>query len=572
MDAIEVEWVEDIKRPFQLRSYQLTAVTKVREGWATFTRQLLDMATGVGKTTIFCAIATEEWATNNVRTLVLENRDALVRQTAKRIANETGLDVSIEMAGEHASPFSQIVVASVPTLCRDARLTGFADNHFGLVVLDEAHHSCARSYKKVCNYFHYGAGSLAENWEAPLDGSYQPKCRLLGVTATPDIGDKRSLGEIYQQVAFSYGLFKAVDDGWLVEPIAEQEPLKADFRGLRATRTPNGSDYNPTQVAERMIPIIDALARQIVRFASNRKTMAFMPSVNTASMLAEAIQANGLRAIFVSGECLDRGAKTDDFVAHGPGIALCTAAMYTEGFDVPDVDCVFPGITKSRSYFKQKVGRATRPLPGIVDGLPTAELRRAAIANSAKKNFLIIDPFFKLDDINICDFYDLFTDRPEIKEKMKAAGPASVEAAAEAERDFIKALEKEARKHARKAARTIDPLAWAVSIGAPALANYVPETTWDSLPATNGQLDFLKKQGLETEMITCKGLASKIIGRLLARIKLGLARPAQLSLMRQLGLDEQTCSTLTISEASQAIDQVLKAKHEKREAREICLA
>lgn len=550
--ALEVEFAPT----FQLRDYQLAAMQAVDEGWAQFSRQLLDMATGTGKTSIFSAIAAQWWDQGK-RTLVLENRDALVRQTAKRIADETGLQVDIEMAAEHASPFAPIVVASVPTLCRNARLTGFAEDHFALIVQDEAHHGLAKSYRKVCNYFHYGAESLADGWETPPDGTYAPKSFLLGLSATPDVGDKKSLGEIYQSVAYSYQLLQAVRDGWLVRPVAVMEPLAIDFKGLRATRTPNGSDYNPTQVAERMVPIIESLAKMIVRLALERKTMAFMPSVNTAEMLAAAINRNGLRAIFVSGECLDRDTKTEEFVRHGRGIVLCTAALYVEGFDDPTVDCVFAGITKSRSYYRQKIGRATRALKGVLDGLNTVAERLAAIAASDKDHFLIIDPFCKSTDIELCDSYDLFTERPEIKAKMKAMGPPSEEVAQEAERDFIKALEKEARKHARKQARTIDPLAWAVSLGDAALKDYVPQTGWESAPATPGQLEFIRHQGMATEGIGSKGLASKIIGRLMTRIGLNLATPKQLEFLRQLGLDDQQAATLTKREASDLLDRRL---------------
>jgi superfamily II DNA or RNA helicase len=535
-----------------MRDYQRAAMAATREGWTMFSRQLLDMFTGGGKTTIFAAMAAEEWERGS-RTLVLENRDALVRQTAKRIADETGLQVDIEMAGEHASPFAPVVVASVPTLCRDARLTGFSDSHFSLVVTDEAHHSLAKSFLKVCRYFHYGAQSLADIWEPPADGTYAPKARIYGVTATPDIGDRRSLGEVYQSIPYSYQLLEGVRDGWAVPPVAIMEPLQANLKGLRATRTPNGSDYNPREVAERMEPIIAELAKMIVRVAAPRKMMAFMPSIKTAEMLAAAINALDHNAVFVSGECLDRDEKTEFFVNHGPGIVLCTAAMYVEGFDCPDVDAVFAGITKSRSYYRQKIGRATRPLKSVVDGLATAQERRAAIAASAKPDFLIVDPFCKCDDIELCDAYDLYAEKPEVKSRMKAMGAPSEENAKKAERDFVKSLEKAARKAAKKASRVIDPLKWSVTIGDDKIASYVPETPSDSRPPTTPQIAFLKRQHYDVAKITSFGLAHKIIGVLMTRHKAGLASGEQLQFMKQLGLEADP--QLTRAEASELIDK-----------------
>lgn len=561
---LDLDLAEDVAVRFRLRDYQSAALAAIDDGWKTYSRQLIDMATGTGKSSIMGICAQRMWQQQRGRTLILENRDALVKMGAKRAADETGLHVEIEMAGERASPFAQIVVASVPTISRDARLTGFADDHFAQIVVDESHHSVSQTYLKTLSYFHYGAESLNEGWVAPQDGTYKPRCRILGVTATPELSGNRTLGEIYQHIAFRYQLNDAVRDGWLVPPVAIMEPLKIDLRGLRSARTPHGSDYNATDVAERMSPIIDLLAEQFVRLASDRKTMAFMPSVRTAEMLAHAIAARGLPSIFVSGECLDRDDKTERFVRHGPGMVLCTAALYTEGFDVPDVDCVFAGITKSRGYYRQKIGRATRALKGTVDGLETPEERRAAIAASRKPNFLILDPFCKTDDIDLCDAYDLFTDKPEVKAKMKEMGPPGAATAEVAERDFLKSLEKEARKHARKAARVIDPLAWGLQIGDNAIAHYVPATPADARPVTDSQLAFLQRHQIDATNIKCSGLANKIIGRFLKRHELHLATPSQLSLMHKLGLDETTCAQLTQSQAGAMIGRVLEEKRRGR--------
>ena len=563
-EIIEVDFGDQPKRLFALRDYQVNAHKAVHEGWQMYSRQLVAAATGTGKTTLFAAIAADEW-TRKGRTLILENRDALVRQTAKRIKEETGVECEIEMADMHASINAPIVIASVPTLCRDKRLTGFPDNHFSLVITDEAHHSLANSYTKILSYFHYGYESSAEGWIAPPDGTYQPKARILGVTATPELSSKRTLGEAYQTIAFSYPLISAVRDGWLVPPITKNIPLKIDIRGLRPGRTPNGSDFKMDDLSERLVPVLEALAEQICQIASNEKTMAFVPSVECARILADAISRHGLKGIFVSGDCLDVDEKTETYRKAGRGTVLCNCALYVEGADFPDTSCVVVArATKSTGFYRQMIGRGTRVLPGIVDGLPTPELRRAAIAASSKPTLLILDPLWVSDRIDLCDAYDLFTDKPEIKERMKKLGQPSEDAARQAERDLIKSLEKEARKHARKQARVIDPLQWSVMVGDEALADFHPADNWESDAPTEGQISFLKKQGIDTEKIKYKGLAHKLIGRVVSRVNMGLATGRQLSLMRQLGLDEHTCSTLTMKEAAIAIDHAMAEKKLQR--------
>lgn len=554
--TLEVDWDDAPKLSFALRDYQIKAKRRVQENWVTYGRQLLDMATGTGKSSIMAALAADEWHESQGRTLILENRDALVRQTAGRITKETGLECDIEMADQHASPFAPVVVASVQTLCRTNRLTGFADNHFTQVIADEGHHALSNSFSRVLSYFHFGSESLAEEWKMPEEGIiYERKSKTLAVTATPELGNKRSLGEWFQTVAYQYQLIEAVRDGWLVPIATSNIPLEIDLRGLRAGRTPNGSDLKAEDLSARMVPVIDALAKQICGLAHDRKTIAFVPSVECARLLAEAVNRHGLRGIFVSGQCLDVDEKTDEYRSAGPGTVLANCALYVEGADFPDTSCVAVArATKSVGFFRQMVGRGTRVLPGIVDGLATADERRAAIAASNKPDLLLIDPLWRVDSIDLCDAYDLFTDKPEVKERMKAMGPPNPESAKEAERDFIKALEKEARKHARKAARTLDPLAWAVSLGDAALKDYVPQTGWESAPPTQGQLDFIRRQGMATDGIKSKGLASKIIGRLMTRIKLHLATPSQLDFLRKLGYDDEKCATLTMREASDLLD------------------
>lgn len=129
---------------FVLRSYQHAWKEQFaaarREG---FTRLLGDAPGGTGKTSFFASLAADEWHIRQGRTLVLENRDQLVRQTADRIRSETGLEVDIEMGSLRASPHAPVVVASVPTIGRVNRLTSFADSHFSLVVPDESHHALA---------------------------------------------------------------------------------------------------------------------------------------------------------------------------------------------------------------------------------------------------------------------------------------------------------------------------------------------------------------------------------------------------------------------------------------------
>ncbi len=549
---------------FALRGHQPQWLETIWEDLKIYSRTLVVAPGGVGKTTLFAALAARAHK-HGIRTLVLENRDRLTRQTADRIRKETGLEVDVEMGDSHAGPFAPIVVGSVQTLGRVGRLTGFDPTHFGLIVPDEAHFSLAPQWARILRYFHFGADSLNADWVEPVDGAYTPMAKVVGFTATPDIGERKNLGEFYQHRSVDYSYLDAVNDGWLVGPVQKCIPVKIDLRKYKTSRSMGGNDFKVGDLSQALEPVIEELAEQIFLEAEDKKTIAFLPSVECARMMCASLQRLGMKAIFVSGECLDVDDKTEEFVASGPGTVLCNAVLYTYGVDFPDVDCIaWFRATISRAFYIQGIYRGTRVLPGVIDGLNTAEERRAAIARSKKKNLLILDPMFVSDRIDLLDAYDLFTDKPKVKAAMKAAGDPSPDAAQKAERDFLESLKREAKKHARKAARTIDPLAFAVSIGDEALANYVPQNSWDQGPPTAGQLDFLRKQGIDVAGIRYKGMAQKLVGRVLARIQLKLASAHQLSFMRQLGLDDKKCTTLSAREASALIDRTLAEKKARR--------
>ena len=434
------------------------------------------------------------------------------------------------------------------------------------ILVHNCHRSLSKSYLKIIYYFHFGAQSLAPDWVMPDVGAiYQHKARILGVTATASRGDKRDLGELYQKIAFEYGLLEAVRDGYLVKPIVKNIPLKIDMRGVKISRAGGqGSDFDLSEVTNRIAPILKEVAKQIAIHAPTLKTVIFTPSVETARLLSEALRDEGMNASFVSGACADRDEKIDAFRAAGPGSVLANALLVVEGFDVPDITgvCILRP-TKIWSFFVQASVRGTRTLTGLIDNLETREDRLAAIAASAKPSFTILDFLWLSDRIDLIQPVDLVATKPAIRKAMLASGETDLVAAESvAERDLLKSLAAAAKKHARKAARTIDPIALSVSLGDASLANYEPETSWDMLKPTEGQISFLQKQGIDTSKIGCKGLASKVINRVISRLKHHLATPRQLSLMMQLGLDEQTCATLTINEASALLDRTMKAKRQ----------
>lgn len=533
---------------FVLRSYQnawkANTFAARQKG---LSRLLLDAVGGSGKTTYAGSLALDAWNLRQGRTLILENRQQLVEQTAKRFADETGLEVDIEMSEHRASPHVPLVVASVASLGRLNRLTSFADTHFEYIFADEAHNSTANLFLRIMRYFHYGAESLSEGWEPPKDGTYTPKACIIGITATPDSHGKKNLGNFYQAFADRYSYLQAIEDGWLVGIQEHNIPVRIDTRSFRKKATDHGTDFSEADETAAIIPVIEELAQQVVTLASARKTMCYLPSKECVLLMAAALNRRGLKALYVLGDCLDRDEKTDEFYNHGPGVALCLCAMYVEGTDFPDVDTVaWFRPTLSPSFYKQGIYRCSRTLPGLVNDAMGAEGRRAAIAASCKPWSMVISPFFISDKIDIMSVVDLFVDRSVNTRK---TGPKDFTDAAKL-RDYIAALEKAADKHANKQARTINPVSFALSLG---VTNYAPNTMSEEAPPSRDMLDFLLEHGISTVDVKTAGQASLLVDRLRERQRLGLASPKQLMFLKLLGIPEDKAVLMKAGQAGAII-------------------
>ena len=498
------------------------------------------------------------------RVLILADRDELVQQAHDKLKRSTGLIADVEKAEHYAALDSAVVIASIQSISRLNRLTRYPDDHFALVIADECDLSMAPTWQRVLNYFHVGKESLESGWKPPAVRSQYPyKARILGVTATP----KETMGNFYPPFVFEYGIIEAVKDGYLCRPVTRNIPLKIDLRKVKLSKSPHGMDLDLGQIVERISPLIREIARALAAEARTMKTVVFMPSIETARQLSIALAEEGLNSKFVSGECSDRKEKIEWFRQAGRGSIICNAQLITRGFDVRDITAVCV-LRPSRiwSFVVQCWLRGSRILEGVIDGCTTPEARRAAIDRSAKGFFTIFDFIWLADRIDIVSPVDLIATKPEIRASMIASGEDDLMASHSiAERDFLKALAEAARKHALKQARTLDPLAYAVSLGDDAITSYTPESKWEKDPATPGQLHFLRQQGMSTDKITTKGLANRLITRVMHRMRMHLATPRQLDLLRKLGLTDQQCSTLTMKEASATLDQLFAEKRNRHE-------
>ena len=510
------------------RDYQVAAHDAVFHEWKERRSTLLEMATGTGKTIVFSMIL-QTLAKEGKRGLVLAHRDELIRQAADKLQRATGIHCAIEKADERGdNSMFPVVVASVQTLMRQKRLDRFHPDEFDVVITDEAHHALAASYGRIFARF--------------------PGAKMLGVTATPDRGDKRNLGKVFDSIAYSYGLRTAVSEGHLARIRALTVPLRIDMGKLDT----KAGDYDEHQVGDALEPYLAGIADEVANRARDRKALAFLPLRVTSRRFRDLLAARGIDARHVDGESEDREEVKAWLASPGPKVC-CNAMLFTEGFDEPSIDCVIPlRVTKSRSLYTQMVGRGTRLFPG-------------------KSDLLLLDFLWQTEAHDLCHPCHLVASREEtmaqmteIQETQAAAGVEQMDlldleqmANDEEARKRHEALAKALKEQERKKSRLVDPLMLGVMIGDADLMDYEPIMKWEAAPASPAQLKALERFGVAAETVKCKGHASKLMGKMIERSRMGLATVGKLRIIAKYGYEG--IGVITDREANAILDNIKRA-------------
>ncbi len=487
----------------ELRPYQQEAADAIFKTWQSAQKVLLVLPTGTGKTIVFAKVI-EKLVAEGKRVLILAHRGELLDQAADKIRKATGLECSVEKAGERAlDSWFRITVGSVQTMMRESRLQEFPDDYYDVIVVDETHHILADSYQRVVNYF--------------------TDAKVLGVTATPDRGDMKNLGQYFDSLAYEYALPRAIKEGHLVPIKALTIPLRLDLSTVKQ----QSGDYSARDVGNALDPYLELIADEMVAHCQGRRTVVFLPLIKTSQRMAELLNKRGLKTEEVNGDSYDRAEVLADFDA-GRYDVLCNSMLLTEGWDCPPVDCIVclrP--TKIRSLYCQIVGRGTRPSPG-------------------KENLLLLDFLWHSTTHELCRPAHLIAPSKELADKMTQ----NMEAEAGTEFDLEEAEEKAAEdcvsereealakrlnemKHRKR--KLVDPLQFEMSIQAEDLANYVPAFGWEMGPPSDKQKTLLEKKGILPDEIECAGKAAKILDRLEKRMANGLTTPKQIRFLEGRG-------------------------------------
>ena len=507
----------------ELRPYQAEAKAAVFEQWDKGTlKTLLVLPTGCGKTIVFAKVA-EDCVRQGYRVLILAHRGELLEQAADKIKKSTNLGCATEKAEQTClGSWFRITVGSVQSMQREKRLSQFSENYFNVIIIDEAHHCISDGYQKVLKHF--------------------PSAKVLGVTATPDRGDMRNLGEFFESLAYEYTLPKAIREGYLSPIKAMTIPLQLDLSGVSI----QSGDFKAGDIATALDPYLHQIADEMMKYCRDRKTVVFLPLVKTSQKFKEILNEKGFKAAEVNGESKDRAEVLEAF-DKGEYNVLCNSMLLTEGWDCPSVDCVIVlRPTKVRSLYSQMVGRGTRLCEG-------------------KSHLLLLDFLWHTERHELCHPADLICEKKEVARKMTenlegtAGCPMDLEAAErKASEDVIaereESLAKQLQEMRTRKKKLVDPLQFEMSIQAEDLSGYVPAFGWEMAPPSDKQKQELEKRGILPDEIDNAGKANPILDRLHKRQEEGLTTPKQIRCLEKYGF--QHVGTWTFEAGKNMIDRI----------------
>lgn len=522
--------------------------------WESVASTMVVMATGLGKTVVLCEVIRR---IHPKRALVIAHRSELIHQCRSAL-ERIGLRAEVEMADQKAdaSMFyaDSTIVASVQSLIsgkKDSkRMTKFRPQDFSLLVIDEFHHAVADSYRAVIDHF-----------------KQNPELKMLGVTATPDRLDERALGQICDSVAYKYDIAEAIEDGYLV-PIEQQmiHIKSLDFSGVRTTAGDlNGGDLAAVMEDEKNLQGMVGASIQVI---GNRSSIAFTSSVRHAEMCCEIFNRHRAgMASWICGETpSDDRARVLKQFKNGDIQVLANVGIATEGFDAPNAEVVIMGRpTKSRALYTQCVGRVTRPLPNVIDGMHSRYERQEAIAASAKPSALVLDFVGNSGKHKLVTTADILGGKyddevkaaavEELKESGKSANMA--EALKKAEQKIRERIEQQKRDEAARKAKIIAQVQFhAQKISPFDLFEITPrkDSKWDTgKPLTDKQKDVLRKAGVNPDELNYAA-AKQMLQKIFERREKGLCTVNQGKVLCRAGYHPNEIKKLSFNEASRLID------------------
>lgn len=326
--------------------YQAEAIRKAVAALRKFKKALIDMATGLGKTFTGAFIVK---VLKSRRVLFLVHNNFILDNAMGEFRLVLGDKVKMAVyngQSKNGSNEADIVFATWQTM--QANLKRWKRNHFDLVVVDEAHHSEAETWKPVVKYF-TGA--------------------KLGLTATPDREDEADIRGTFGHEVVKITLEEAIARGWLprieYHVITDESLDPAKLSEICEEIRERHRKFSIAEINKRLfIRKRDAEIAKIVN-GYGEKAVIFCASVRHADCFVKHLKLGETfhsRKGNGSKDSWERNQKVLDHLKNGTVRRVCAVNAFNEGVNVPSVGLVaFCRVTGSMTIFRQQLGRGLRP-------------------------------------------------------------------------------------------------------------------------------------------------------------------------------------------------------------------
>ena len=321
-----------------LRDYQQEMKLRLFTEWEFHRSVMVQMPTGTGKTHLLVAVVKEFLCGigAGTRVWIVAHRRELVEQIEETVARY-GM-------GKEAG---RVRVFSIQWLSRNWKNREEAP---GLIVIDEAHHALAETYRELWKRY--------------------PEARKLGMTATPCRLNGKGFTDLFDALITSWSIAEFIGKGWL--SAFDYVSIRADSREQRRIdslkkRGADG-DYQVKEMNEvlnRQVSI-RRLYESVERYAAGKKGMVYAVSIAHARRIAACYNAHGVAAVAIDSKtpASERRELVEGF-RQGRIRVLVNVDIFSEGFDCPDVEFVqLARPTLSLAKYLQQVGRGLRKSGG----------------------------------------------------------------------------------------------------------------------------------------------------------------------------------------------------------------
>lgn len=324
-----------------LRPYQQEALDAINTFYDKgIKKQLIVLPTGAGKTIVFSHLPLIK--KDVLPMLVLAHREELLDQAKTKIGwSNPELSIDIEQGDKHAG-HTDIVVASVPTLGRaeSKRIEKYPKDYFKSIVIDEAHHASAPTYRRILDYFNSDF--------------------VLGVTATPQRSDNTRLTDVFDDVVYYKTIQDLIEDGFLCSLVGYRVKTTTDISSVAS----HDGDYVASQLEDainnptRNAAIVSAYNNLV----PDSKAIVFCAGVKHANDLASSFTSSQITTEVILGSTpSDVRSDILQRFKEGSVKVLVNVGVLTEGFDEPTIQTIILARpTRSNLLYTQIVGRGTR--------------------------------------------------------------------------------------------------------------------------------------------------------------------------------------------------------------------